>query len=95
MENLSESAIKEHLQVLPGWAYQGQAIQTSLKFSDFKEAFSKMTQIAFECEALNHHPDWSNVYNQLHIRLNTHDSNGVTEKDIALAKRINKIIHQD
>ncbi len=54
-----------------------------------------MTRIAFECEAQNHHPDWSNVYNSLHIRLSTHDANGVTEKDFTLAKSIEKIIESE
>ena len=51
-----------------------------------------MSHVAFECEAQNHHPEWSNVYNTLNIRLTTHDAGGVTEKDVALAKSIEKIV---
>ena len=51
-----------------------------------------MTRIAFECEAQGHHPDWSNVYKNVHIRLNTHDAGGVTEKDFKLAHTIEEII---
>ena len=54
-----------------------------------------MTLIAFECEAQGHHPDWTNVYNTLTIRLNTHDADGITEKDFRLAHSIWQIIHED
>ena len=54
-----------------------------------------MTRIAFECEAQGHHPDWSNVYNTVNIRLNTHDANGVTEKDFVLARTIEDIIESE
>ena len=54
--------------------------------------WSAMSRIAFECEALNHHPNWSNVYNTLNISLSTHDANGVTEKDFKLAEAIESII---
>ena len=73
---------------MEGWEYEDQAIHTSFKFENFKDAFSAMSRIAFEAEALNHHPDWSNVYNVVYISLSTHDAGGVTDKDIALAKRM-------
>lgn len=92
MEKLSERTIEERLDKLEGWEYVDGAIETSFEFKNFKEAFSVMTRIAFECEAQNHHPDWSNVYNSLNIRLNTHDASGVTEKDFELAHAIEKII---
>ena len=56
------------------------------------EAFSVMTHIAFACEKQNHHPNWENVYNTLNIHLSTHDAGGVTQKDIDLAKSIEKIV---
>lgn len=92
MEKLSVAEIEEQIEKLSGWSYNGNAIETNLKFSDFREAFSVMTRIAFECEALNHHPDWKNVYNQLHIALNTHDANGITKKDFELAHKIQDIV---
>ena len=52
-----------------------------------------MTRIAFECEQQNHHPDWSNVYSSLNIRLNTHDVGGITENDFKLAESIEKIVN--
>ena len=54
-----------------------------------------MSRIAFECEALNHHPDWTNVYNNLSISLSTHDAGGVTEKDFKLAQAIESIVEED
>ncbi len=92
MEKLSERTIEERLEKLEGWEYVDGAIEASFEFKNFKEAFSVMTLIAFECEAQNHHPDWSNVYNSLNIRLNTHDAGGVTEKDFELAHAIERII---
>ena len=51
-----------------------------------------MTRIAFECEVMNHHPKWDNVYNRLTIQLNTHDAGGITELDFKLAKKIEEIV---
>lgn len=95
MEKLTEKEIEQHLEKLEGWEYMDGAIETSFEFKNFKEAFSVMTRIAFECEAQGHHPDWTNVYNSLHIRLNTHDANGVTEKDFKLAHSIEEIIDSE
>lgn len=95
MEKLTESTIEDRLDKLEGWEYVDGAIETSFEFENFREAFSVMTLIAFECEAQNHHPDWSNVYKSLNIRLNTHDAGGVTEKDFKLAHAIEKIIESE
>jgi 4a-hydroxytetrahydrobiopterin dehydratase len=92
MKKLSEQDIEKKLEKLEGWEYADGAIETSFQFENFKEAFSVMTRIAFECEAQDHHPDWSNVYNNLSISLSTHDAEGVTEKDFKLAKSIEDII---
>ncbi len=93
MEKLSDAELIEHLNGLPGWEVVEGSIAKSFQFKDFKEAFSVMTRIAFECEALNHHPNWENVYNSLSIRLNTHDVGGITLNDISLAKTIEAIIN--
>jgi len=66
-------------------------LEKEFKFHSFKEAFSFMTRIAFEAEAMNHHPDWFNSYNKVRIELMTHDADGVTENDLELARRIEKI----
>ncbi|WP_411031811.1 4a-hydroxytetrahydrobiopterin dehydratase [Spongiimicrobium sp. 3-5] len=92
MERLNTEEIENRLQKLQGWELVDGALEASFQFENFKEAFSVMTRIAFECEAQNHHPDWHNVYNSLTIRLNTHDVNGITNNDFALAEIIEKLI---
>lgn len=93
MKKLTEEEIYKRLEILQGWEYENNSIHTSFEFEDFKEAFSAMVRIAFEAEARQHHPDWSNVYNQLHISLSTHDAGGVTQKDFDLAESIESIIN--
>ena len=61
------------------------AIQRSLKFADFNEAWGFMTRVALAAEKADHHPEWSNVYNKVEVTLTTHDAGGVTDKDVALA----------
>ncbi|RZS90723.1 4a-hydroxytetrahydrobiopterin dehydratase [Aquimarina brevivitae] len=95
MKKLSEDEIQNKLKDHSGWHYENNAIHTSFEFNDFKDAFSVMSRIAFEAEAAQHHPDWTNVYNKLHITLSTHDADGVTEKDLALAAIIDNIIEGD
>jgi len=93
MEKLSDEEITNSLKELSGWEYKDGAIERNYKFKNFKEAFTTMTRIAFECEAQNHHPDWSNVYNSLNIRLNTHDVGGITSNDFKLAESIENIVN--
>ncbi len=92
MEPLNTAEIEKRLKSLDGWEFNENALETTFEFQNFKEAFTLMTRIAFECEALNHHPDWTNVYNRLHIRLSTHDAGGVTEKDFELAGLIEALV---
>jgi 4a-hydroxytetrahydrobiopterin dehydratase len=89
---LATAKIKTALTMLPGWKFQRDALAKTFQFGTFKEAFSFMGRVAFEAEALNHHPEWTNVYNRVAIRLNTHDAGDkVTAKDVELAGRIQKI----
>ncbi|MRI00289.1 4a-hydroxytetrahydrobiopterin dehydratase [Kriegella sp. EG-1] len=92
MKKLTTKEIDQKLLSIKGWNYSDNKIQKEFTFTNFKEAFAMMTRIAFECEAHNHHPDWSNVYKKVHIALNTHDAGGVTEKDFALANAIEKLV---
>ena len=64
--------------------------EKTFKFKTFTEAFSWMTEVAFEAERLDHHPDWTNIYNTVKVLLSTHDKNKLTEKDISLAKIMEK-----
>src|ERR1044071_8051415 len=89
---LSSEQITAATAALPGWSFEREALAKSFKFGSFREAMSFMARVAFEAEELNHHPDWSNVYNRVAVRLNTHDAgNKVTNNDVELATRIQKI----
>lgn len=75
------------------WKKESNSLHQQFKFRNFSEAFSFMTRVAFLAEKMNHHPDWSNVYNTVNIRLNTHDAGGVvTEKDRKLAAAIDELL---
>jgi 4a-hydroxytetrahydrobiopterin dehydratase len=77
---------------LPGWKLEGDALAKTFEFASFREALSFMVRVGLEAEVLNHHPDWSNVYNKVAIRLSTHDAgHKVTPKDLELARVIQKI----
>ena len=74
------------------WKEEDNKLKTVFKFQNFREAFAFMTEVAFHAEKQNHHPDWSNVWNTVEIKLNTHDAgNVVTEKDHKLAKAIDAV----
>ncbi|MEO9893801.1 4a-hydroxytetrahydrobiopterin dehydratase [Aurantibacter sp.] len=92
MVKLTVIEIQQQLTNIQGWKYSKESIEKTFEFKNFKEAFAMMTRIAFECEAQGHHPDWNNVYKTVHIKLNTHDVGGVTEKDFDLAKAIEKLV---
>ena len=92
MKKLTTKEIEKRIQTLIDWEYVDNALYTDFEFDNFKDCMSAMNRIAFECEALNHHPEWTNVYNTLEIRLTTHDADGVTELDFKLAEAINKIV---
>lgn len=77
------------------WTEENNALQRIFKFKNFTQAFAFMTEVAFAAEKQNHHPNWSNVYNTVDIKLNTHDKGDiVTDKDHALAKAIDGIFER-
>lgn len=92
MKKLTDQEIEKRLENYPDWDFYDDALHTEFEFDNFKDCFSAMSRIAFECEAQNHHPEWSNVYNMLMIKLSTHDAEGVTEKDFKLMEVIEKIV---
>ena len=95
MSKLNPEDIEKRLLHFPDWDYFDNAIHAEFEFDNFKDCFSAMSRIAFECEALNHHPNWTNVYNTLNISLSTHDADGVTEMDFKLAQAIENIVEVD
>ncbi|WP_321894484.1 4a-hydroxytetrahydrobiopterin dehydratase [Paraburkholderia heleia] len=78
---------------LRGWqAVAGRdAIQRHFRFADFNEAFGFMTRVAIKAQEMNHHPEWFNVYNRVEITLSTHEADGLTSRDIELARFIDSI----
>jgi len=86
---LSAADLQHRLATLPGWRVGDGTIERTWDFADFRMAFAFMTRVAADAEALDHHPDWSNVYRRVTIRLSTHEAgNRVTERDLELAARI-------
>jgi len=94
MTVLTESERQPALQRLGGWraSAAGGAIEREFKFKDFSDAFGFMARVALLAQAADHHPEWSNVYNRVSIRLSTHSEGGVTGKDVALAEAIDKLV---
>ena len=91
-EQLSGEARSEALASLDGWSeVDGRdAISKSFQFKDFNAAFGWMARVAMVAEKMDHHPEWFNVYRTVDVTLATHDAGGVTEKDIKLAKAMDR-----
>jgi len=87
---LTEAQREAALTALPAWTLRpdGLAISRDFKFTDFNAAFGFMARVALAAEKADHHPEWSNVYNKVHITLTTHDAGGLSARDVALAKVI-------
>ncbi|MGE6741490.1 4a-hydroxytetrahydrobiopterin dehydratase [Allorhizobium pseudoryzae] len=89
---LDSGAISAKLSGLDGWALgdDGISISRTFRFADFVEAFGFMTRCALVAEKLDHHPEWRNVYSRVEVRLTTHDSGGLTDRDFTLAAAMDK-----
>jgi 4a-hydroxytetrahydrobiopterin dehydratase len=87
-ERLVEEDVAARLRELDGWILDGGRLYRELKFADFVQAFGFMSSVALVAERLNHHPDWCNSYGTVRIHLVSHDVGGVSERDFALAARI-------
>ncbi len=92
-EPLDSEAVRDAMSGLPAWtvAEDGKSISRAFRFRDFGEAFGFMARVALAAEKMDHHPDWSNVYNRVDVRLNTHDADGLTELDFTLARKMDRI----
>jgi 4a-hydroxytetrahydrobiopterin dehydratase len=92
MKALTTKEVNELLPVkLKNWSFDGTYLSRNYKFSNFISAFSFMTAVAIVAEKMDHHPDWSNVYNSVTIKLNSHDAKGITGLDFELGESIEKI----
>ena len=90
-KKLSDPDIAARIPKLHGWEVQSGRLRKEFQFPDFVKAFGFMTSVALLAESLNHHPNWSNVYNKVTIELFTHDANGITDFDFTLAEQINAL----
>ena len=96
VERLTAEARKAALQELDGWSEVGgrDAIARTFTFRDFNEAFGFMARVALIAEKSDHHPEWRNVYKTVEVVLSTHDADGVTKRDVDLARAMNTIAGQ-
>ena len=92
MKALTDNEVTKFLtHNLKEWSFDKKVIKKEIRFKNFAEAFSFMTAVPLKLFKLNHHPDWSNVYNNVSIKLNSHEANGITQLDFDLAKTIDRI----
>ncbi len=91
MAKLDESVLQAELAKLPGWSVANAKLHRDLKFADFIHAFGFMATAAIAIEAMNHHPEWSNVWNRVTIDLTSHDTGGITTRDIKLAHKLSEL----
>lgn len=88
---LKPAVIEQKLDDLRGWSLKEDKLYRKFELGDFVEAFGFMAQVALLAEAMDHHPDWSNVYNRVEIYLTSHDVGGISERDFTLAEKINTL----
>jgi 4a-hydroxytetrahydrobiopterin dehydratase len=87
-KRLSIHEIKQDMNTLENWHFNEEknALEKTFVFKSFSDAFGFMTRVALKAEQLDHHPDWSNTYNKVHVSLSTHDAKGISQLDFLLAK---------
>ena len=90
-KRLTETEVQERLSTVQGWTLQVGKLHHAFECKDFVAAFGNMTRVALVAEAMNHHPEWFNVWNKVVIDLNTHSVDGISELDFKLAGKINEI----
>lgn len=90
-KKLPDDEIRTGLETLPGWTLANGKLHRSFKFRNFVEAFGFMSSLALVAEKMDHHPEWSNVYDRVVIDLTTHDADGITTLDFELAKAANRL----
>jgi 4a-hydroxytetrahydrobiopterin dehydratase len=91
---LSADEIATLVADLAGWELDGATLRRQFKFATFIEAFGFMARVALVAEKLDHHPNWSNVYNRVDVAVTTHDAGGLTALDFEFARRVNALSPQ-
>ena len=92
MTAYTDAQITEALDGLPGWAQGGDAITKTFTFDDFGAAIDFMVRASQPIDEMNHHPEWTNVYNRVDVRLSSHDAGGVTDRDVQLARVMERMV---
>jgi 4a-hydroxytetrahydrobiopterin dehydratase len=87
----NEQELNTSLKQLSAWELRDNKLHREFKFADFAHAFGFMSTAAVLIEKMNHHPEWFNVYNRVSVDLTTHDANGITERDVELARLLDSI----
>ncbi|SRR6056297_971762 len=95
MALLNDAELTTALARLDGWERKDKMLVRELEFDDFVAAWGFMSSIALIAQAMDHHPEWSNVYNRVSIALTSHDAGGITERDVHLATAINERVRPD
>ncbi|HSR33988.1 MAG TPA: 4a-hydroxytetrahydrobiopterin dehydratase [Anaerolineae bacterium] len=93
-ERATQTEIQEALAELGSWTLKNEKLHREYRFRDFVQAFGFMTQVALLAERAAHHPEWSNVYNRVTVDLTTHEAQGITQKDLDLAREMEQIAGQ-
>ena len=88
----TDDELQQALSGLSGWEVRDGKLHRTFQFESFVEAWGFMSRVALHAEAMNHHPDWSNVYNRVTVDLNTHDAGGITAMDVELARKIDALL---
>jgi 4a-hydroxytetrahydrobiopterin dehydratase len=91
MARLNETQLAAAVEGLPGWTVKDGKLHREYEFPDFVHAFGFMATAAIAIEAMEHHPEWSNVWNRVVIDLTTHDAGGITAKDVLLAEKLESL----
>lgn len=91
-DRLTEAQIQEALGTLDGWSLQDAKLHKTYKFADFVQAWGFMARAALIAEAMNHHPEWFNVYSTVRVDLSTHDAGGITLMDVELARKMESLL---
>jgi len=90
---IQQNQLDSFIEKNPSWTIDNKAIKKEFKFDNFINAFGFISKVALLSEKMDHHPDWQNTYNQVKIKLTTHDKGGITTNDIKLAESIDKLIN--
>lgn len=94
MDKLTNEEVENRLAELQDWALRKQRIEKDFEFADFQTAIAFMNRLVPTAEELNHHPDWSNSYNKVHISLTSHDVDGLTDNDFQFASAADEAVVQ-